>query len=170
VAGSFDNEGIAIFALILTYYCWVKAVKTGSLFWAAMCSLAYFYMVSAWGGYIFIINLIPLHVLTLLVTGRFSARLYIAYCTLYTLGTLLSMQINFVGFQPVQSSEHMAALGVFGLLQLYCFVNWLRSLLPPDSFRVIFRAAILASGTILGIAVAIGTYTGCKSSRFLPFV
>jgi dolichyl-diphosphooligosaccharide--protein glycosyltransferase len=104
--------------------------------------------------------LIPLHVLTLLVTGRFSARLYIAYCTLYTLGTLLSMQINFVGFQPVQSSEHMAALGVFGLLQLYCFVNWLRSLLPPDSFRVIFRAAILASGTILGIAVAIGTYTG----------
>jgi len=104
VAGSFDNEGIAIFALILTYYCWVKAVKTGSLFWAAMCSLAYFYMVSAWGGYIFIINLIPLHVLTLLVTGRFSARLYIAYCTLYTLGTLLSMQINFVGFQPVQSS------------------------------------------------------------------
>lgn len=26
----------------------------------------------------------------------------------YTLGTILSMQISFVGFQPVQSSEHMA--------------------------------------------------------------
>jgi dolichyl-diphosphooligosaccharide--protein glycosyltransferase len=160
VAGSFDNEGIAIFALILTYYCWVKAVNTGSLFWAAMCSLAYFYMVSAWGGYIFIINLIPLHVLTLLITGRFSARLYVAYCTVYTLGTLLSMQINFVGFQPVQSSEHMAALGVFGLLQLHCFINWLRSFLPPDSFRVIFRAAILSGGAILTLAVVIGTYTG----------
>lgn len=32
---------------------------------------------------------------------------------LYVLGTLLSMQISFVGFQPVQSSEHMAvSLGV----------------------------------------------------------
>lgn len=161
VAGSFDNEGIAIFALILTYYCWVKSVNTGSLFWAAMCSLSYFYMVSAWGGYIFIINLIPLHVLTLLITGRFSSRLYVAYCTVYTLGTLLSMQINFVGFQPVQSSEHMAALGVFGLLQLYCFINWLRSFLPPDSFRVIFRTAILTGGALLALAVAVGTYTGC---------
>lgn len=160
VAGSFDNEGIAIFALILTYYCWVKSVNTGSLFWAAMCSLSYFYMVSAWGGYIFIINLIPLHVLTLLITGRFSSRLYVAYCTVYTLGTLLSMQINFVGFQPVQSSEHMAALGVFGLLQLYCFINWLRSFLPPDSFRVIFRTAILTGGALLALAVAVGTYTG----------
>ena len=26
----------------------------------------------------------------------------------YTVGTILSMQISFVGFQPVQSSEHMA--------------------------------------------------------------
>ncbi len=63
------------------------------MFWAAMCALAYFYMVSAWGGYIFIINLIPLHVLALLFTGRFSARLYVAYCTVYVLGTLLSMQV-----------------------------------------------------------------------------
>lgn len=167
VAGSFDNEGIAIFALILTYFCWVKSVKTGSLFWAAMCSLAYFYMVSAWGGYVFIINLIPLHVLTLLVTGRFSARLYVAYCTLYVLGTLLSMQVTFVGFQPVQSSEHMAALGVFGLLQLHCFVNYLRSLLPPESFRVIFKAAIFAGASILTVAVAIGTYTGCTPSHLI---
>lgn len=71
VAGSFDNEGIAIFALILTYATWVKAVNSGSLFWSAICSLSYFYMVSAWGGYVFIINLIPLHVLTLLFTGRY---------------------------------------------------------------------------------------------------
>lgn len=55
-------------------------------------------MCVAWGGYVFIINLIPLHVLVLLVTGRYSNRLYIAYCTLYILGTMLAMQIRFVGF------------------------------------------------------------------------
>jgi asparagine N-glycosylation enzyme membrane subunit Stt3 len=78
VAGSFDNEGIAIFCLIFTYYTWVKAVNTGSLFWSAMCSLAYFYMVSAWGGYVFIINLIPLHVLTLLITGRYRYEILLS--------------------------------------------------------------------------------------------
>jgi len=49
VAGSYDNEGIAIFALMFTYYLWVKSVKTGSVSWATMCALSYFYMVSAWG-------------------------------------------------------------------------------------------------------------------------
>lgn len=46
VAGSYDNEGIAIFCMLLTYYMWIKAVKTGSIFWAAFAALAYFYMVS----------------------------------------------------------------------------------------------------------------------------
>ena len=46
VAGSYDNEGIAIFCMLLTYALWIKSVKTGSLFWSTLCALAYFYMVS----------------------------------------------------------------------------------------------------------------------------
>lgn len=46
VAGSYDNEGIAIFALQFTYYLWIKSVKTGSVFWSVAASLSYFYMVS----------------------------------------------------------------------------------------------------------------------------
>lgn len=107
VAGSYDNEGIAIFCMLLTYYFWIKAVKTGAILWSTMSALAYFYMVSSWGGYVFLINLIPLHVLALMATGRFSHRIYVAYSILYCVGTILSMQISFVGFQPVQSSEHM---------------------------------------------------------------
>lgn len=61
--------------------------------------LVCFLQVSSWGGYVFLINLIPLHVLVLMLTGRFSHRVYVAYCTVYCLGTILSMQISFVGFQ-----------------------------------------------------------------------
>ena len=82
-------------------------MKTGHIYWAALCSVAYFYMVSSWGGYVFLINLIPMHVFVLMVSGRFSHRVYVAYSTVYVIGTILSMQISFVGFQPVQTSEHM---------------------------------------------------------------
>jgi len=99
----------------------VKAVNTGSLAWALGSAFGYFYMVSAWGGYVFIINLVPLYVLVLLVTGRYSLRLYVAYNCMYVLGMLLAMQIRFVGFQHVQSGEHMAAMGVFFLLQVGFF-------------------------------------------------
>jgi dolichyl-diphosphooligosaccharide--protein glycosyltransferase len=112
VAGSYDNEGIAIFLLMITYYYWIKALKTGSSLYAAYTAFWYFYMVSAWGGYVFIINLIPLHAFALILMGRFSGRLYVSYCTFYILGTLASMQIPFVGFQPTHTSEHMAALGM----------------------------------------------------------
>lgn len=49
--------------------------------------------VSAWGGYVFIINLIPLHVFVLLLMGRFSSRLLVSYTTFYILGLVMSMQV-----------------------------------------------------------------------------
>jgi dolichyl-diphosphooligosaccharide--protein glycosyltransferase len=111
VAGSYDNEGIAIFLLVFTFYLWIKALKTGSAFYSTLTAIFYFYMVASWGGYVFIINLVPLHAFTLILMGRFSTRLYIAYSTFYVTGTLASMTIPFVGFIPLRTSEHMAALG-----------------------------------------------------------
>lgn len=52
VAGSFDNEGIAIFALQCSFFLWIRAMKTGSVFWGILTAGCYFYMVSAWGGYV----------------------------------------------------------------------------------------------------------------------
>jgi len=160
VAGSYDNEGIAIFCMLLTYYLWIKSVKTGSLFWSTMCALAYFYMVSSWGGYVFLINLIPLHVLALMITGRFSHRILVSYSTVYCLGTILSMQISFVGFQPVQSSEHMAALGVFGLCQIHAFVDYLRYRLSQHHFEVLFKSLVLIAVSVTAAVGAILTITG----------
>jgi hypothetical protein len=37
-------------------------------------------------GYVFITNLIPLHVFVLLCMGRYSTRVYISYTTWYALG------------------------------------------------------------------------------------
>ena len=167
VAGSYDNEGIAIFCMLLTYYLWIKSVKTGSVSWSSLCALAYFYMVSSWGGYVFLINLIPLHVLTLMIIGRFSHRVYVAYSTVYGLGTLLSMQIPFVGFQPVTSSEHMAALGVFGLCQLFAFNAYIQSKLSREHYEILFRSIVVALATagflvglILTLAGKISPWTG----------
>lgn len=36
----------------------------------------------------------------------------IAYTTFFLLGLLMSMQVPFVGFQPLRTSEHMAAAGI----------------------------------------------------------
>uniref|UniRef100_A0A665VQ40 Dolichyl-diphosphooligosaccharide--protein glycosyltransferase subunit STT3B n=1 Tax=Echeneis naucrates TaxID=173247 RepID=A0A665VQ40_ECHNA len=160
VAGSFDNEGIAIFALQFTYYLWVKSVKTGSVFWTIGCCLSYFYMVSAWGGYVFIINLIPLHVFVLLLMQRYSRRVYIAYSTFYIVGLILSMQIPFVGFQPIRTSEHMAAAGVFALLQAYAFLQYLKDRLTRQEFQTLFFLGVSLAAGVVFLTVIYLTYTG----------
>lgn len=123
-------------------------------------------MVMAWGGnsifvllasptkfsqgYIFIINLIPLYVVLLVFIGNYSTRLYIAYSSFYVMGTLLAMQIAFVGsqhsvlrpfcleslagFNAVQSSEHMAAMGTFLFLQIFTLIRWVKTHLQVGVF------------------------------------
>ncbi|KAM4106412.1 hypothetical protein ACJW30_04G061200 [Castanea mollissima] len=118
-------------------------------------------MVSAWGGYVFIINLIPLYVLVLLVTGRYSMRLYVAYNSMYVVGMLLAMQIRFVGFQHVQSGEHMAAMGVFFLMQVFYMLDWVKYLLSDTKlFQAFLRITVTTALAVGAIALGLGTASG----------
>lgn len=51
VAGSYDNEAIAIFLLMFTFFCWIKALKQGSALFGTIAAVFYFYMVAAWGTF-----------------------------------------------------------------------------------------------------------------------
>ncbi|XP_010785443.1 dolichyl-diphosphooligosaccharide--protein glycosyltransferase subunit STT3B-like [Notothenia coriiceps] len=117
-------------------------------------------MVSAWGGYVFIINLIPLHVFVLLLMQRYSRRVYIAYSTFYIIGLVLSMQIPFVGFQPIRTSEHMAAAGVFVLLQIYAFLQYLKDRLTKQEFQTMFFLGVSLAAGVVFLCVIYLTYTG----------
>ncbi|KAG4940645.1 hypothetical protein AAZX31_16G071800 [Glycine max] len=148
VAGSYDNEAVAIFALIFTFYLYIKTLNTGSLFYATLNSIAYFYMVCSWGGYTFIINLIPMHVLLCIVTGRYSSRLYIAYAPLVVLGTLLAALVPVVGFNAVMTSEHFASFLVFIIIHVVALVHYIKGILSPKMFKV--AVALVVS---VGLAV-----------------
>ena len=114
--------------------------------------------------------MLPLHAFILILMGRYSSRLYVAYSTYYALGTLASMQIPFVGFMPVRTSEHMAALGIpfnvhsnsgiFGLLQLIAFTQLIRSLIPSKTFALLLRVFIISIFILSFAALVALTVTG----------
>ncbi|XP_047972753.1 dolichyl-diphosphooligosaccharide--protein glycosyltransferase subunit STT3A [Salvia hispanica] len=152
VAGSYDNEAVAIFALIFTFYLYIKTLNTGSLFYATLNAIAYFYMVCSWGGYTFIINLIPMHVLLCIVTGRYSPRLYIAYAPLVVLGTLLAALVPVVGFNAVMTSEHFASFLVFIIIHVVALVYYIKGILTPQMFKVAVTL-VVSVGMVLCVAV-----------------
>merc|ERR1739844_217143 len=102
----------------------------------------------------------PMHVFTLMICGRFTHKIYIAYSTVYCLGTLLSMQTSFVGFQPVQTSEHMLSLGVFGLCQIISFIDYLRANMTRENFNLLFKTLSIAVASIFATGLGIMTLSG----------
>ena len=131
-------------------------------------------MVAAWGGYIFIINIIPVHAFFLLFCGRWSSRLYVAYCTYYILGLILSMQIQFVSFAPVSSTEHYLSMIVFILFQLYAFSRFLRSLTnntEQEKILGFFAVYVVIGLLVLGLVfVAISGKVPALTMRFLALL
>ena len=154
VAGSYDNEAIAIFLLGATFLMWLRAVRRGSIAYGILTALAYFAMVASWGGYIFITNLIPLHALTLIAMGHYSNGLYVAYSTYYVLGTVLSMLIPFVNTYPLKSSDHLGAIGVFGLMQLISLGSIICDLFPENS-PIRNNVKQLLSMGVAGLAICV---------------
>ena len=120
VGGGYDNESIAVTAMSLTFYFWVRALRDdhSAKPFGILAGLAYIYMVAAWGGYVFVINMIGVHAIFLVLSQRFSRKAYWAYTLLFSIGTLGAIQIPVVGLTPVKSLEQIGPLGVFGIYQV----------------------------------------------------
>lgn len=76
---------------------------------------------SCWGGYVFVLNMVALHAMTLVVLGRFTKKLYLSYSLFYMIGTLLAMQVPVVGLTPLKSLEQLGAAVIFLGFQVLMF-------------------------------------------------
>ncbi|KAK9810592.1 hypothetical protein WJX73_002972 [Symbiochloris irregularis] len=155
VAGSYDLEGVAIFALVFTFYLYVKAINTGSLAWAAANCLAYYYMVASWGGYTFIINLLPIHCLACVFTGHLSAKLYVGFAPLILIGTLEAASIPVIGFNAVLTSEHFGSFLALGVLHGALGIQYIKGLLPHKTYQKAKTLVLTAGVVLLGILMTI---------------
>ena len=128
VGGGYDNESIAVTAMCLTFYLWCRSLRTDNSWPVAfLAGLAYVYMVAAWGGYIFVVNMIALHAAFLVGVGRYSTKIYLAYSIFYVVGTAGAIQVPVVGLTPLKSLEQMLPLIVFFAIQVVAFVeNFIR--------------------------------------------
>merc|ERR1719272_685178 len=84
--GGYDNESIALTAMCMTFYCWCRSLRKDpavlpseatkdSVVWGVISGFAYIYMVAAWGGYVFVLNIIAIHAAVLCCIGRYSSKL-----------------------------------------------------------------------------------------------
>lgn len=112
VGGSFDNEAVAITALLHAFYWIIRAFQRRSLRASVAASIAYFYMASAWGGYVYITNVVALFVLVQLFLGGLDSRHMLVYLVFHCLGSILVAQLPIVGMNAFRGGEHIASHAV----------------------------------------------------------
>eukprot|EP00040_Diaphanoeca_grandis_P005759 m.34370 g.34370 ORF g.34370 m.34370 type:complete len:990 (-) comp16967_c1_seq1:270-3239(-) len=132
VGGGYDNESIAMTAMCLTYYMWVRALrhdptaKNGehtrdSVIFGVLAGLAYINMVAAWGGFIFVLNIISLHTAVVctysILLNSYSSKLHRAFSLFFIVGTIGAIQIPVVGWNPLRNLDQLSGFVVFFYLQ-----------------------------------------------------
>ena len=82
-------------------------------------------MAAAWGGFIFVLNLIAVHAVVLFFLGRYNSKVHTAYSLFFVIGTAGAMRVPVIGMGPLKSFEQIGALVVFICYQIleFCEVS-----------------------------------------------
>lgn len=117
-------------------------------------------MVAAWGGYSFIINIIPIFVIAVIFANKFNYKIYIAYSVFYILGTVLAMTIPFVTFNAIKSSEHLASHCVYFAMNAFVVVDYLKKNLPEQQFAGLLKIGMALSLITFAFGFVFLTFSG----------
>uniref|UniRef100_A0A8C9GGD4 dolichyl-diphosphooligosaccharide--protein glycotransferase n=1 Tax=Piliocolobus tephrosceles TaxID=591936 RepID=A0A8C9GGD4_9PRIM len=125
VAGSYDNESISIFLLLLCIYTWINCLQKGTLLSSMICSVSTFYMALSWGAYIFVINWISLFILIIIILKKYTIRHLLIYNVYYILTTILCLNIPTISRSVFSSVEHLMTHAIFILSNFLLFLHFL---------------------------------------------
>lgn len=171
MGGGFDNESVAVTAMVATFYFWIRSLRNDQSWpFAFGAALSYFYMVASWGGYIFVLNLVGLHAAVLVLLGRLNTKVWAAYSIFYFIGTILAIQVPVVGWSPLKSLEQLGPCAVFVAYQLLYAVEYRRTKLQLSREQAwklrfqVFAAAAVALFLFVLVLVPKG-YFGPLSAR-----
>lgn len=173
IGGGYDNESIAMTAMVLTFACWTRALADQpslivTMIWGAITGVAYFYMVAAWGGFTFVLNLVGVHASFLVFMGRYSTKLHRAYSCFYVVGTFLATQVPVVGLTPLKSLEQLGPFVAFGGMQLIELCEEIRRRRKkPMSFSEMWRLRMMVFGGA-GVVAAVLVYLLLPTGYFGP--
>ena len=163
VAGSYDNEALAIFTLILSYYLFIRSIKTESYATGILTGIVFGSMSLSWGGCTFILNLIPLYIVVMtLFTKFYSPGMLRAFIGFYTAAIF---SILWIKWQALINGENIALHGVAVLCVILVYFKETRKTVSIETMKSLFRAVIVfASAAIIAVVAIIST-----SSKFVTF-
>jgi len=168
-AGEYENEAFAVSGFCLVLYFWVRSLRSQRSWWIGLfAGLAYGYSAAAWGGYIFINNLVAIHAAFLVVAGKYHSGVYKAYSLYYVVGTFLATLVPVISYAPFKSLEQMPSLLVFLVYQVLELCDFYRRKKKGGMGAWQFFGFRVLVFTVIGVAASCAAYVGFQMGYFTP--
>ncbi len=172
--GFFDDETVGIFSLILFAFLFLRAIEEnrqiGSTVKYALASGAVLgYFCISWGAAYYPIGLTALFVFVLLITKRYTRRLFLTYSLTFGLGLFIAINIPYLSPNYLLTSAIVAVAGVFGLLCLAEVLNAMATQKWKAIAVIVFLALIIGGFAVLWQLGYVQGITGKFLSVINPF-
>ena len=165
IAGFYDNETLGVFAIIMTFLFFLKAVKTGKITYSVIGGVFSGYLALSWGGYEFVYFAIPIICIFLIILGKYNANVLIAYAGVQGIGLLVSALYENFEFGRIFSSLDVGGLLFLTALIIFYHILYTRKKTNPKLFNNVTN--FLKWGLIpLAITIAVITWV---SPGLIPF-
>ncbi len=111
MAGFFDNETIGVFATLMTFLFFLKAVRTGKFTHSIMGGFFLGYLSLSWGGYEFVFFIIPVVCTIMILLNKYDENILIAYSG--TIGMGFMIHSLYLAFEPNDFFTNLSFAAVF---------------------------------------------------------
>jgi dolichyl-diphosphooligosaccharide--protein glycosyltransferase len=164
-AGFFDNETIGVFATLMIFLFYLKAIRTGRFSHSVIAGIFLGYLSLSWGGYQFVYLVIPIITIILIFTNKYSENVLISYAGVQ--GTGLLIFSLYTRFNPVSLFSDLTVGGIFFftiILVIFHIIHTKRNEHPNFYYRLLNTIKWGAIPVILIFAVILWV-----APNLLPF-
>ena len=111
MAGFFDNETVGVFATLMTFFFFLKAIRTGKITHAVMGGVFLGFLSLSWGGYQYVFLSLPIIIGIMVLMNKYNEHMLIAYAG--TQGVGLMIFSLFTYFNPGDLFSDLEVGGIF---------------------------------------------------------
>ena len=151
-AGFFDNETIGVFATLMAFLFFLKAVKTGKLVHSVIGGIALGYLSLSWGGYQFVFLIIPIICIILILSDKYNENLLISFAGVEGVGLLIfSLYTNF-NYNSLFSSLEIGGIFLFTIILIIFHIIHTKRIDHPNLYNNLIN--IIKWGFVPGVLIS----------------
>jgi dolichyl-diphosphooligosaccharide--protein glycosyltransferase len=118
-AGFFDNETIGVFASLMIFLFFLKAIRTGKFTHSLIGGIFLGYLSLSWGGYQFVYLVIPIISIILIFSNKYTENILMSYAGVQGTGLLIFSLFSRFDHKSLFSELDIGGIFLFSIILIF---------------------------------------------------